>query len=78
LLWDGSGLTLTSKRLDQARFVWPRIADAVMRLAPGQLGALFEGLDGKRVPVSGCGGPHTPQNGVGWRGRSARNDPATL
>ena len=37
------------KRLDQARFVWPRIEDGVMRLSPGQLGALFEGLDWKRV-----------------------------
>jgi transposase len=49
LVWDGSGLTLIYKRLDQARFVWPRIEDGVMRLSPGQLGALFEGLDWKRV-----------------------------
>lgn len=45
----GSGLTLIDKRLDEARFVWPRIEDGVMRLSPGQLGALFEGLDWKRV-----------------------------
>ena len=49
LVWDGSGLTLIYKRLHQARFVWPRIEDGVMRLSPGQLGALFEGLDWKRV-----------------------------
>ena len=49
LVWDGSGLTLIYKRLDQARFVWPRIENGVMRLSPGQLGALFEGLDWKRV-----------------------------
>jgi len=49
LVWDGSGLTLIYKRLDAARFVWPRIEDGVMRLSPGQLGALFEGLDWKRV-----------------------------
>ena len=49
LVWDGSGLTLIYKRLEEARFVWPRIADGVMRLSPGQLGALFEGLDWKRV-----------------------------
>ena len=36
-------------RLEQARFVWPRIEDGVMRRSPGQLGALFEGLDWKRV-----------------------------
>jgi transposase len=40
---------LIYKRLDEARFVWPRIEDGVMRLSPGQLGALFEGLDWKRV-----------------------------
>ena len=40
---------IDNKRLDQARFVWPRIEDGVMRLSPGQLGALFEGLDWKRV-----------------------------
>jgi transposase len=49
LVWDGSGLTLVYKRLDEAKFVWPRIEDGVMRLSPGQLGALFEGLDWKRV-----------------------------
>ena len=51
LVWDGSGLTLIYKRLDQARFVWPRIEDGVMRLSSGQLGALLEGLDWKRVPL---------------------------
>ena len=49
LVWDGSGLTLIYKRLEEARFVWPRIEDGVMRLSPGQLCALFEGLDWKRV-----------------------------
>jgi transposase len=49
LVWDGSGLTLIYKRLDEGKFVWPRIEDGVMRLSPGQLGALFEGLDWKRV-----------------------------
>lgn len=44
LVWDGSGLTLICKRLDEGRFVWPRIEEGVMRLSPGQLGALFEGL----------------------------------
>jgi transposase len=45
LVW-GSGLTLIYKRLDEARFGWPRIEDGVMRLSPGQLGALHS----RRVP----------------------------
>jgi transposase len=49
VVWDGSGLILIYKRLDQARFVWPRIENGVMRLSPGQLGALLEGLDWKRM-----------------------------
>jgi transposase len=49
LVWDGSGMVLISKRLEQSRFVWPRIQDGVMRLSAAQLGALFEGLDWRRV-----------------------------
>lgn len=49
LVWDGSGMVLISKRLEQSRFVWPRIEGGVMRLSAAQLGALFEGLDWRRV-----------------------------
>jgi transposase len=42
-------MVLISKRLEQSRFVWPRIEDGVMRLSAAQLGALFEGLDWRRV-----------------------------
>ena len=44
LLWDGSGLVLVSKRLEQGAFRWPAINDGVMRLTSSQLAALFEGL----------------------------------
>jgi transposase len=43
LIWDGSGLILIYKRLDDAKFRWPRIEDGVMRLSPAQLSALLEG-----------------------------------
>ena len=49
LIWDGSGLILIYKRLDDAKFRWPRIEDGVMRLSPAQASALFEGLDWTRV-----------------------------
>jgi len=49
LLWDGSGLVMAYKRLEQGKFAWPGISDGVMRLSMGQFEALFEGLDWRRV-----------------------------
>jgi transposase len=47
--WDGSGVCLYSKRLEEGQFRWPRIEDGVMHLSQAQLAALIEGLDWKRV-----------------------------
>jgi transposase len=47
--WDGTGLCLMAKRLEQGTFRWPRIQEGVMRLTAAQLGALLEGLDWRRV-----------------------------
>jgi len=47
--WDGAGLVLASKRLEQGRFAWPVVRDGVMRLSRAQFEALFEGLDWRRV-----------------------------
>ena len=47
--WDGTGLWLMSKRLEQGRFRWPAIQDGVMRLTAAQFGSLVEGLDWRRV-----------------------------
>lgn len=49
LWWDGTGLVLASKRLEQGRFAWPSVTDGVMRLTGAQFEALFEGLDWRRV-----------------------------
>ncbi len=49
LWWDGTGLVMASKRLDQGRFAWPEVRDGVMRLSPAQFEGLFEGLDWRRV-----------------------------
>jgi transposase len=45
IVWDGTGLCLFAKRLEQGTFRWPKIEDGVMRLTPSQLSALVEGLD---------------------------------
>jgi len=49
LVWDGSGLVLIYKRLEQGSFAWPKIQDGVMRLSRAQYEALFEGLEWRRV-----------------------------
>jgi transposase len=57
--WDGTGLYLKAKRLEQGNFKWPGIQDGVMRLTAAQLGALLEGLDWRRV--HGGRRPQVPQ-----------------
>ena len=47
IMWDGTGLCLFAKRLEQGTFRWPKIEDGTMRLTPSQLAAL--GLDWTRV-----------------------------
>ena len=49
IFWDGTGLVLVSKRLEDGKFRWPKIEDGVMRLSPAQFTALIEGLDWSRV-----------------------------
>ena len=51
LVWDGSGLVLVWKQLQQGGFRWPPVADGVVKLSPVQFAALFDGLDWTRVPV---------------------------
>ena len=49
VFWDGTGVCLFAKRLEDGRFQWPQIENGVMRLSAAQLSALVEGLDWKRV-----------------------------
>ena len=49
LVWDGSGLVLVYKRLEEGKFAWPAVRDGVMRLSRAQFEALFDGLDWRRV-----------------------------
>jgi transposase len=48
LFWDGSGVVMIYKRLEQGGFAWPRVSDGVMRLSRVQFEALFAGLDWRR------------------------------
>lgn len=49
LFWDGTGICLFAKRLEDGEFRWPRVQDGLMRLSAAQLQALLEGLDWRRV-----------------------------
>ena len=49
LWWDGTGVCLMAKRLEEGQFRWPKAEDATMRLSAAQLSALLEGLDWRRV-----------------------------
>jgi transposase len=55
ILWDGTGMVLVAKRLEDGKFRWPGVQDAIMRLSAAELQALLEGLDWRRV--------HEPRNG---------------
>ena len=52
LWWDGTGVCLLAKRLEDGQFRWPKIEDGTMRLSAAQLSALLEGLDWRRVHQS--------------------------
>ncbi len=49
LYWDGSGLVMIYKRLEDHKFSWPLIKDGLMRLNRAQFEALFSGLDWRRI-----------------------------
>ena len=49
LYWDGTGLVMAYKRLEDATFTWPAITDVVMALNHAQFEALFAGLDWRKV-----------------------------
>ena len=49
LWWDGSGICLMTKRLENGQFRWPPIEDGMLRLTTAQLSALLEGLTWARA-----------------------------
>jgi len=49
VFWDGTGVCLFAKRLEDGKFRWPKVEDGVVRLSAAELSALLEGLDWTRV-----------------------------
>jgi transposase len=49
IYWDGTGVCLLAKRLEDGKLRWQSMQDGVMRLSAAELSALLEGLDWKRV-----------------------------
>jgi transposase len=47
--FSGAVYVFRATRLEDGKFCWPNIADGVVRLTAGQLQALMEGLDWRRV-----------------------------
>jgi transposase len=47
--FDGTGVCLFAKTLEDARICWPRIGPATLQLNHAQLLALVDGLDWKKV-----------------------------
>ena len=55
LVWDGTGLVLVYKVLEQGSFAWPKVQDGTMRLSRAQFEALFEGLaPSRRMHAFAC------------------------
>lgn len=51
LVWDGSGLILATKRLEEGRFFWPPVHNGTIQLSAAQMSMLMEGLTWTKMPV---------------------------
>jgi transposase len=65
IYWDGTGVCLFAKRLEDGQFRWPNVQDGIIRLSAAQLSALLEGLDWRRVHAA------TGDTGAGTAGMIA-------
>ena len=45
VVWDGSGIILATKWLEEGRFHWPPIRDGAVHLSAAQFALLLDGLD---------------------------------
>ena len=51
LIWDGSGMILATKWLEEGRFAWPPIKGGAVHLTPSQFWLLLSGLEWAQVPA---------------------------
>lgn len=42
IFWDGTGVVLVAKRLEEGQFRWPKVEDGVVTISPAQLGYLLD------------------------------------
>jgi transposase len=49
LTWDGSGMLLMTKWLEESRFKWPPISGGVVRLGAEQMALLLCGLEWSKI-----------------------------
>ena len=62
IIWyDGQGLCLFYKRLEDGTFVWPRAANGVIALSSAQLSMLIEGIDWRRPKKAWRPRPSIPE-----------------
>lgn len=54
LNWDGTGLVMAYKRLEETTFTWPAIRDGLMSFNHEQFEALFAGLGWRRMKAIGA------------------------
>ncbi|WOH57717.1 IS66 family insertion sequence element accessory protein TnpB [Bradyrhizobium sp. BWC-3-1] len=57
--WDGSGVCLFAKTLEETQFCWRKVASTRVRLNQAQLLALIDGLDWTKVRPVGVKRPQT-------------------
>jgi transposase len=61
IYWDGSGLVMSYKRLEDNAFKWPTIKNGLMALNHAQFEALFSGLDWRKVVPLDVKPPHAAE-----------------